>query len=182
VSCRDTFVDLLDQVQTLQTQVASDAFAFVENRVKKKLVGAPELTDVGFLLRELENSFDEMRKEVKMRKEFISRLLAAMCVASLNEDEETVGKFVGELASAMPDAKVYPKIPKAGTVEYEELLRYFGVPDPVIVAGLLKPSFVQTQEWLQQRAAEGLNPPAQLGTYSDAICVFRRRGRGRKPA
>jgi hypothetical protein len=168
-------VELLNQAQKFQTQLASDTFALVENRIKKGLVEAPEMTDIGFLLRELERAFDEMRKEAKMRKEFISRILAAKCVASLNE-EQTVGKFVGDLATATPDAKVYPKVPKPGSVEYAELLRYFGVPDPVIKAGVLKPSFTQTQEWLQARAAEGLNPPDCLGTYSDAICVFRRRG------
>lgn len=170
-----TFISLLQAAQQLQTALASDAFDFVENTLKKGKANDAQLVDVGFLLREMENVFDECRKEAKARKELISRLLAAKAIDSLNDPEGAQGRFDGNLASAIPDAKIYPKIPRPGSDDYLALMEFMGVPAPVAALGLLKPSFTATQEWLQERAAEGKNPPNCLGTYTDAVCIFRRK-------
>ena len=134
-----------------------------------------ELTDIGFLLRECEKFFDDARKEVKAKKEMISRMLALKITKRFTEDPDTELRSRGELAVATPDVAIRPKLPKAGTIEYEQLLTFLGVPKEVLCEGTLNIHFNRMSEMLTSMAAEGKNPPPGLvGTYTDNTCVFRR--------
>jgi hypothetical protein len=134
-----------------------------------------DLTDIGFLLRECEKFFDDARKEVKAKKEMISRMLALKITKRFTEDPNTELRSRGELAIATPDVAIRPKLPKAGTIEYEQLLTFLGVPPEVICEGTLTIHFKRMSEMLTKMAEEGKNPPPGLvGTYTDNTCVFRK--------
>lgn len=134
------------------------------------------LTDVGFLMRECERLFDDARKEAKAKKETVSRLLAIKILKRYTEDPDTELRSRGELATATPDVAIRPKLPKAGTPEYSQLLEFLGIPADVISAGTLSIHFNRMTEMLTELAAAGKNPPpGLLGTYTDNTCTFRKR-------
>ena len=134
-----------------------------------------DLTDIGYLLRECERFFDAARKEVKGKKEIISRLLALRVTKRWTEDPDTELRARGALAVATPDVAVRPKLPKVGTEEYEQLLNWLGVPAETINGGSLNIHFNRMSEMLTQMAEEGKNPPPGIvGTYTDNTCVFRK--------
>jgi len=134
-----------------------------------------ELCDVGFLLRESERWLDDARKEVKAKKELISRILSVKITRRCIEDDSSELRARGELATATPDVKIRPKLPKAGTDEYGQLLTWLGVPAETIGDGLLSVHFKRMSEMLTRMAEEGKQPPPGLvGTYTDSNCVFRR--------
>ena len=134
-----------------------------------------ELCDVGFMLRECEKLLDEARKEVKSKKEMISKMLAVKITKSYMEDPSREMRAKGTMATATPDVNIRPKLPKAGTPEYVTLLAWLGVPDSAIEGGTLSIHFNRMSEMLTRMAEEGKNPPPGLvGTYTDANCVFRR--------
>tara|TARA_R110000824_G_scaffold69355_3_gene178837 strand:+ start:2325 stop:2867 length:543 start_codon:yes stop_codon:yes gene_type:complete len=135
-----------------------------------------ELTDIGFLLRESEKFFDDARKEVKAKKEMISKMLALKIMKRYTEDPDTEDlRSRGTLATATPDVAIRPKLPKAGTPEYEQLLNWLGEPIETINGGTLNIHFNRMSQMLTRMAEEGKNPPPGLvGTYTDNTCVFRR--------
>lgn len=141
-----------------------------------------ELCDVGFLLRECERWLDDARKEVKAKKETISRMLAVKVTRRCIESDDAELSARGHLATATPDVAIRPKLPKAGTPEYATLLAWLGVPDASIEGGTLSIHFNRMSEMLTRMAEEGKNPPPGLvGTYTDNNCVFRRLNNPKDP-
>lgn len=134
-----------------------------------------DMVDIGYLLREMENILDELRKEVKARKELTGKLIAFERVQAFVEDSSIDMTVRGSLASGTPDVKQLPELPKKGTPEYGQLLAYFGATEAQIQQGALKPDFKVIAELCTQRAADGLpNPPGIGKTFPSYETVYRK--------
>lgn len=149
----------------------------LDQAIKRQDLDDTEKVDVGFLCREFENELDEMRKEVKARKETIGRLIALIVTReSLENPERARGNMRGSLAIAVPDVQMRPRMPKKGTPEWKQLCRTFGLSEEAIEAELFSPHWVHFSEHLTDLAAKGEPiPDGLLGTEPQPQCTFRRR-------
>ena len=167
---------IIDELKTLFAhieEVHEEATALgvhLKNQLDEMTPG--ELADAGFMLRNCERYFDDARKEVKSRKELISKLLCVQLTRRALEGGELIAR--GKLASASPDTHVRPKIPKYGTPEYIRLLTWLGIPADAIEGGALNIHFNRMSERLTRLASEGKQlPEGLLPTYTESTCTFR---------
>ena len=131
-----------------------------------------DLADLGWAVKKCAGLLDEMRKEANAKAELIARVIAIKTSASVGIGDE-VGTVRGKIAMAIPDIKMVAVIPKPGTPEYQQLLRYFNVPQEVIDSGMLKISYDQACAMLKALLEEGKNPPKGLvASKVDAMVRF----------
>ena len=139
-----------------------------------------ELTDIGFLFREIGTTLDAARKEYKKQGETIELLLCKNSVdAALQAGfEDSIARLTYKrvLASCKPDIQVQPKIPKRGSPEYAELCRWAGVPEEEISKGYVTFHFPTLTKMLTENAEKGLPNPPGINDVIPKYCVtFRRR-------
>lgn len=134
------------------------------------------LTDIGFLMREIENLSDDLRKQTKKFKERISRDLAKHLVERFKEDQTLEMRVRGQLAIATPEARVIPQIPPRGSDEYYQLCDALGVSGPAKELGLAQLHYKHIQDYLAQCAQEGKPAPTHLlKSIPDPTVVYRKR-------
>jgi len=160
-----TFQQLCDKVQELWTEFHGELITMTELIASPK-TAMGDLVDTGFLCREMETLLDDWRKECKARKELVTKILA---IRSPAFGDSTIQ---GKLASVSLDATLEVEIPKEGTPEYDEILKYFHV-DPEIP---FKPHWKKVQELVLQRYQDGVPLPPGFGKqYTKTTGVFRRK-------
>jgi len=126
------------------------------------------MADLGFLCRELEDLLDEWRKDSKVRKELVGRLLCSMLVHS---DRELVR---ADLCRAQAKIGMRPQFPKKGTDDYYALLAYYGITDPDNQPVSL--SWVGVAKVCTKLIEQGKPlPPGMKEPMSDPTCIFTRR-------
>ena len=157
---------LSQQVRDLHEKVW-DSLSWSSRQMKSGVYSNVELTDLGFMCRELENLLDDWRKDCKARKELAGKLIArAVLQASENvNDLQATTTVHGVLASATPDVSFIAEIPKPGTPEFIEFCNYFGIDekassDPMFPFAI---HWKRAQEVLEQRQTAGLPTPPGLG-------------------
>jgi hypothetical protein len=134
-----------------------------------------DLVDSGYICREMSNIADDLRKSCDDKKNCIGHYLAARAAVSAIQDDELLA-LRGELATATTDISVKPKLPKEGSKEYVDLMRWLGVSDEQINSSVLRPSFSGIQEILTERAKDGKQPPPGISvTFTEATVVFRKK-------
>ena len=135
-----------------------------------------ELTDIGYLLREISKFFDNARKDYNSVRELIELNLCKALVENTMQDPETEQLFRGVLASATPKVKQQPQLPKRGTEEYNQLCKWVGVPQEEIDKEYVTFHFPTLTEIMTKNAENGLpNPPGILGVIPKFSCTFRKR-------
>lgn len=169
---RKTFTDLHDRAVQLHEDIVGELMVMREPTNKME-VDDGVLVDVGFLLREMERHFDEMRKDVKSRKELIGRLLCLRCIKGMQSGEKV--SLRGELATGSPDLGKVPEIPARGTPQYEELMTFLGVPKEAYENGVVVPHWKHVQELLNELAAQGKDAPPGVGERPDYKMTFTKR-------
>lgn len=108
-----------------------DFLSVLSAKVRERKLPIHDLTDLGFLCRELENKSDELRKDAKARKEQIGELLAnSQMDASLTNPQQSDDTVWGNLAYGKVDVSVRVDPPAPGTNEYLVLMKYLGVENP----------------------------------------------------
>lgn len=125
-----------------------------------------ELTDIGFLCREMERLLDDWRKDCKARKELAGKLLAKGVLDSAEATDLEASLTVrGELATATPDVSMVAELPKAGTPEFVAYCEFYGIPKDKADNELfpLAIHWKRAQLDLQQRMERGLPQPPGLG-------------------
>ena len=144
-------------------------------------LGRPEIADVGFLCREMENIYDELRKEVKARKELAGRIIAEESARRVTQDPSAEMNVRGTLCTAQPDVKLIPSIPRPGSPEYERLCQHFGVAEEFAGLGVIRYHFNTMVDYLAKLMAEGRPlPDGIVKTYSQFTTVFRTRSSAKK--
>ena len=140
----------------------------------------PQLADMGFLCRELENAFDEVRKDAKARKELVAKVLGVRVAQSSIEDPENPIETPvrGLLCTASPKVQNRARIPGRRSDDYQPFMDHLGVPRETTELKILEPHYVAVNEWLDRLTQEGLPLPPGCTLSSTAYgCDFRRRRR-----
>ena len=166
--------ELYDKTMELYEQVQAEVMTL--RRVNDRM-SPEELVDAGYLLREIESLLDDGRKECKARKAYIAKLLGREASTRALAGRDDL-KIKGQLANATVDIKLLPKMPKAGTSEFDELMNFFGVTGEAARTGLLSLHFVKLTEYLTKSAEDGINPPPGLvGTFPEYSVIYRKKKR-----
>ncbi len=143
-----------------------------------------DLCDFGFFCREAENTLDELRKEVKARKELCGQVIAMRKTEESLSDPNIKLKVAGQYATGSPDVKMQAQQPtfKLGepNVDYYKLTDYFKVPREVAATGIFRLSWKATGDFITQLAADGHKPPDGFGKqYPAYVTTFRRKRRAK---
>ena len=139
-----------------------------------------ELTDIGFLFREIGVTLDAARKEYTKQREIIEKQLCLSCVkaaiAAGFDDAYMEKTYKGTLATCKPSIQMRPKVPKRGSPEYADLCRWAGLPEDEISRGYVTFHFPTLTKLLTENAEKGLPNPPGINDVMPKYCVtFRRR-------
>lgn len=177
VSSKDSVKRMCEMLKAVQIvhQVLYDGISSVTTEVKNLKFTNEQLADVGYFFRELETVFDECRKEVKARKELVSKVLAFKVAQNCIQDPTADPIVRGNFARACTDVKIRPKLPKKDSAEYRSALEFFDVPESVIQNGVLKLDWKTVSELLTSLMEQGKKLPDGLTeTYPEYTCTFMR--------
>ncbi len=148
----------------------------LSDEAKRDAFTIEEECDLGFLCREVQELFDEMRKEVKARQVLFSRRIALVRARQAMQGDIDDTTVRGELSVGSPSIVPMPKIPRKDTDEYLDLCKWIGIPPDMAKSGAVKFSWTRLQEECAKRIAAGAElPPGISETYSEPTTVFRRR-------
>jgi len=165
---------LTDQLKDLHHKLY-EHLSLMDERIKaNNAYSNVDLADLGFLCREQEELSDEMRKNSKVRKELISKVLVLKyAAAAMSEPFDSIkGNYAR--ASAFRIKKI-GKIPEYGSPDYIAYMESLGIPKEVIDKGLVKPDWEQTSERLTQLIEDGKKLPPGIGqTWDVYTCTFTR--------
>jgi len=169
------FINIQEEVQSVYNLVYG-FLAKNNEQIKSKKLNSEELCDFGFICRELENLFDELRKEVKARKDLCGQIIAYRLVQNSLSDPSIKMQVDGQLATGIPDVKMQAALPNKFTEEYYQLTDYFDVPKKVAELGILKLDWKTVVEFLTKQMNEGKQIPKGFGKqYPQYITVYRKR-------
>lgn len=151
----------------------------LEAKLKAQELGVePDLTDIGWMLRQIHESLDESRKEVKSRLSMVEMQICAYHTHRVLMGKTKEASTWGNFASAEPNVGQQPKLPKRGTPEYVEFMSYLKIPEELIAGDQppLSLSWEGMCEFISKRAEEGNPlPPGIEKTYPVFRATFRRR-------
>jgi len=169
------FVGVREQVSLLYNLV----YGFMSKnneQIKSKGLKNEELCDFGFICRELENVFDELRKEVKARKELCGQIIAYRLVQKSIEDPTIKMKVQGQFATGTPDVKMQAQLPQKFTDEYYQITDYLEVPRKVAESGVLRLDWKKVTELLTKLMNDGKKIPDGFGKkYPSYTTVYRKK-------
>ena len=152
---------LLEQAQALHTQMIELHYELDEG-IRAGTVSTPDLVDIGFFHRDMENTMREMRSDARKRKETASRLIAYRVAKESLADPSLTARAAGQYATCVPDAVVRPVMPKSDSLEYQVLLRSLGVPEEMIATKALTPHYEHLGEYLKVLSEQGRPMPRGL--------------------
>lgn len=165
------------EVEDLLMRVRLDLLA-MNDAIRKQERPPGEQADFGYWLRQTELQLDELRKEVKAKRELVGKILAANTIAANMADSSKDLTVRGEVAMAIPDMAQRISVPKHGTKEYERLARQLGVPPELIASGAMKFDFLRTSELLMSKQSTGEVGalPEGIRAFQEYVCTFRKKG------
>lgn len=157
-----------------------EALTDVAEKVKGKKYEDPVLIDLGYLCRRMEAVCDDMRKEAKVKKELISKVIAVRYVQEfVKTGRESPGTVLGEsLARALPNVSFKPRVPRAGSPEYIQLCTAMGVKADFSERGIIDFHYIPLTEYLGKLAEDGKDPPPGItSTFPYYYCSFNKQNR-----
>lgn len=146
--------------------------------IKSKVLDNSELTDFGYLCRELENLFDELRKEAKARKELCGAIIAYRLIKESLTDPTITMRSKGTLATGTPDIKMQAALPKKFSEEYFQLTTFFGVPRDVAETGILRLDWKKVTEYCTKLTEDGKPIPEGFGKKYPLYSTVYRKTKG----
>ena len=169
------FIEVRGQVQLLYNLVYG-FLAKNNEQIKSKQLSSEELCDFGFICRELEKLFDELRKEVKARKELCGNIIAYRLTQASLTDPSLKMQVKGQFATGTPDVKMQAALPKKQSVEYYQITDFLGVPRDVAEKGVLKLDWKSVIEFCTKLINDGKPIPKGFGKqYPLYVTVYRKR-------
>ncbi len=147
------------------------------DEVKGIKLSLGDLVDMGYLCREIEKFMEELRKEIKFRKELCGKVISlAIAKQNLNDPGKVVERIEGELATGTPDVKLQAKLPNRGTEEFHKLLEFLDIPKEMAESKCFKLSWNGMTDLVTQLAEEGKPlPPGVEKSWPIYTTTFRRR-------
>lgn len=104
--CLDVYAEYYGAMSSLSPQLKAQEF---DNG---------QLCDIGYLCRDMEKKFDELRKEAKARQELSGSMLAFNITKASVEDPNIDPTARGQYSTGTPDCRIQAKLPKKDTPEY----------------------------------------------------------------
>jgi hypothetical protein len=153
----DRYKKLYSQLRDLKVEVTLEPERANDELRAEGLKG---YVDAAYAIFKMEQLIDEIRKQVKKRRETYERIV---CIAWLQQG--TGESIKTEYVTANPDTKnfiTYPKSPDE--VGYREMMRDLGVAEETIEKGIIKPDFNQMKEYVSDLMARGEPVPAWSAT------------------
>lgn len=135
-----------------------------------------QMCDVGFFMRELEDLFDEMRKDVAARRRIIGEMLGRKKAQEFAADPSVEMTIRGQHSTGVPDVSTRYRLPRPGSPEYILLLERLGVSQELVGAGVFKLDFNGLADFGSARELAG-HPivPKEIGKFTEFTTVFRRK-------
>ena len=135
-----------------------------------------EMTDLGFLCREMGKQLDEFRKECVAKQELIGKIIAVILTKKSVADPGIELTVRGRLASGSPDVRQVPVFPEVGSDDYLRLFFHFGITNTELIKRKLVrfhwPEFVV---YLTELAEAGKPTPDGLKkTFAKFSTTFRK--------
>lgn len=134
--------------------------------------------DLIYLLKGINEVFDDLRKETKSTREQLDAILCTIYVIESKENSNTDKSIKGGLASATPRLTMQPKLPSPTKhpTKYGNVLRGLGVVnDEVIRRGIFRIHWPSMVKWCTELAEEGkpfpvgINPSDNEAGYATTI-------------
>jgi len=151
------------------------ALTEIIEKVKEKEFKDEELVDLGYLCREISKVCDDLRKEANAKMDLISKTLVYKYADNIVNDPASEDTIRGKLATASPDVKNEPRIPKKGTPEFAELCRFFGISDEAISSGAVTFHWKHLSNYITDCQKAGKNPPEALDFKTVFIANYRKK-------
>ncbi len=156
-------------------QLVYDQLSRLNAVVKSPSTETEALVDIGYFLRELENIFDEQRKDCKSLKELASKTIGFRVAQDSLTNPDADPCVKGNFARATADVKIRPKMPAKGSPAYMAALDFFYVPRKAIADGVLKVDWKGASDYLTTKMENGEKLPEGLNeTYTEVTCTFTR--------
>lgn len=173
---------LLKRLESLHTDSLlklQEEFSTVMAEISLALVSPdtklPDVADIGYLSREISVIFDHMRLEAQARQALAGKRIAVTLTERSLSDPNVSTTVKGQIASATPDVKIESILPRAGTPEMQEFLKWIGVDPLVVESGMVKPDWKVVQEHINRLQEDGKPLPPGIGkTYPRFHSIFRR--------
>lgn len=140
-------------------------------QVKNEELSLTELVDIGFLLREIEDLLDEMRKDVKAHKEMIGKVA---CYQLALEDKTS---YKGTLAIGTVKIDYYSSIPHPDRdpVGFKNVCKWFGIDIGTSPNGSVRLHWPAMKKHITKCIEEGGELPPELSDVkSDLGMTYRR--------
>jgi len=133
-----------------------------------------ELTDIGFICKELYGQIDDLRKRIKEVQELAEKL------ACLKGATERLNSFHGTLATGTPCVEMSANLPhpKKSPEEYLALCAYLGIPDQMIQNDLFRLHWPGFREFFTKEMAAGKPLPPGINlekVYSHHKLRYRKK-------
>jgi len=167
---------LLEDTRLLHERVLT-AMRLVAAKINTPDLPMQDRVDMGFICREMEEAFDELRKDAAAHKQLCSKSICLIHVErAIANPERATDKCTGTLATGVSDVKQCPNLPAKGSHESDTFLRELYIPDKVIEAGWIKPDWKAVQEGVTELMAQGKRlPPGISHTFPEYVVTYRRR-------
>lgn len=120
-----------------------------------------ERVDAAYILREMADVYDDLRKELRATQELITKMVCAAWI----KDSETLSpdsmnrSIRGELALGTPDIKFTANVPSASKDPelYKKFMTAMGVDESL--HGMIRPHWPSMREYISTELAAGHPPP-----------------------
>lgn len=168
-----------DLVAKLQLELLG-VLSTVPSEVTK--MSMADAVDSGYLCREIASMMNELRKALEAKQSIVGRTLALKSATmALSPDGDVDLKLVGEYATATPSIKSFPKFPEEGSADWVVMMKHFGCSDEQLKRNVLRPSWREVSEMLNQALSEGREaslPGVKMG-HIEATVIFKTKRKER---
>lgn len=135
--------------------------------------GVKNLVDQGFLLREIEKRFEEIRKDIKAVREIVDRNLCIKSTMALAEDPD-LETIKTDLCYATPKTIRCCQVPSPKSPHYAQMMEFFGA-DPSATEGVLKLSFSELEKYVTLAEEDGRKLPEFFPSLFNKYTVSYRK-------
>jgi hypothetical protein len=165
---------LLDESKIFYQRVRSTLLS-LSSRGKKSEFTKEQLADITFFMREMRGQFEEIRKDVDANGGLLGRLFCVMMLQRTLMDPEKDDIVRTEYCSAKPHYKKSLTLPKRDTIEYAQMMDYFGITEDGRDLGVAKISWKKVCDHITELAELGKPIPDFIPKIFDDYTVIHRR-------
>lgn len=147
----------------------------VSSKTKAGDFSKEELCDLGFLCREVVTQCEEIRKDIGATKVLVDKIMCIKSMSDMLMSQSGEDLVQGTLASGKPHYRKSVTLPKKDTLEFQKMLKYFGVTAVGEEMGVAKISWREVCKHVTELAELGKPLPDFIPKIHDDYTVIHRR-------